>query len=94
MEVVFGNDIIHFTCNFFDLLLGKKIEVPTISGGRISIEIRAHFNLKEYLRISGEGMPRFGSYGRGDLLINFTIKAPKKLSSKAKKILEELEREE
>jgi len=77
----------------FDLLLGKRIEAPTISGGKINIEIPAHFNLKENLRISGEGMPRFGSYGRGDLLVNFTIKAPKKLNPKAKKILEELEEE-
>ena len=79
------------------LLLGKKIEVPTISGGKIAIEIPAHFNLKEHLRVPGEGMPRFGSSshfgGRGDLLVNFIVKAPKKLSGKAKKLLEELEGE-
>lgn len=73
-----------------DLLLGKKAEVPTISGGKMDFEIPAGFNLKEDLRISGEGMPHFGSFGRGDLLVNFTIKAPKKLDSKAKKLLEEL----
>ncbi|OGY99600.1 MAG: molecular chaperone DnaJ [Candidatus Liptonbacteria bacterium RIFCSPLOWO2_01_FULL_52_25] len=78
--------------NIVDLLLGKKIEVPTISGGKINVEIPAHFNLKDNLRIGGEGMPRFGSYGRGDLLVNFIVKAPKKLSGKAKKMLEELER--
>ena len=76
-----------------DLVLGKKIEVPTIAGGKISIEVPTGFNLKENLRIAGEGMPRFGSYGRGDLLVNFIIKAPKKPSAKAKKILEDLERE-
>lgn len=76
-----------------DLLLGKKIEIPTIAGEKIQIEIPAGFNLKELLRIPGEGMPRFGSHGRGDLLVNFTIKAPKKPSAKAKKILEELEGE-
>ncbi|MDP2598561.1 MAG: DnaJ C-terminal domain-containing protein, partial [Candidatus Liptonbacteria bacterium] len=73
-----------------DLLLGKKIEVPTISGGKISVEIPAQFNLKENLRIPNEGMPRFGSHGRGDLLVNFVIKAPKKLNDKARKLLEEL----
>jgi len=74
-----------------DLLLGKKIEVPTISGGKIDFEIPADFNLKEDLRINSEGMPHFGSFGRGDLLVNFTIKAPKKLGVKGKKLLEELE---
>lgn len=81
-----------------DLLLGKKIEVPTISGGKIAVEIPAHFNLKENLRIPSEGMPRFGASfpfgGRGDLLVDFIIKAPKKLSAKAKKLLEDLEKED
>lgn len=81
-----------------DLLLGKKIDVPTISGGKISVEIPANFNLKENLRIPGEGMPHFGASpsfgspfgGRGDLFVNFIVKAPKKLGAKAKKLLEEL----
>jgi molecular chaperone DnaJ len=78
-----------------DLLLGKKIEVPTISGEKISIEIPTGFNLKENFRIAGEGMPHFGASfpfkGRGDLYVNFVIKAPKKLEGKAKKTLEEAE---
>ncbi len=76
-----------------DLLLGKKIQIPTISGGAINVEIPAQFNLKENLRVSGEGMPKFGAHGRGNILVNFVVKAPKKLSGKAKKILEELEKE-
>ena len=78
-----------------DLLLGKKIEVPTVAGGKIAVEIPAGFNLKDNLRIPGAGMPRFGQasmFGasRGDLFVNFIVKAPKKLSGKAKKLLEEL----
>ena len=46
-------------------------------------------------------MPRFpstssgqvGSIGRGDLIIEFSVKTPKKLNAKAKKILEDLEKE-
>ena len=80
-----------------DLLLGKKVEVPTVSGGKIFVEIPAHFNLKDNLRIAGEGMPQFGASshfaGRGDLFVNFIVKAPKKPSAKAKKLLEDLENE-
>ena len=86
--------VINHELKIVDLLLGKKIEVPTISGGKVSVEIPANFNLKDHLRIPEEGMPRFGAYGRGDLLVNFMIKAPKKPSAKARKLLEELEREE
>ena len=95
-----GSDLfIKKDLNVFDLLLGRKLEIPTISGGKINIEIPAHFNLKENLRIPGEGMPRFGTstvlgVNRGDLLVNFIVKAPKKLSAKARKVLEELEGEE
>ncbi len=74
--------------NILTVLAGKKIEVPTLSGGKVNIGIPAGFNLKEPLRISGEGMPRFGSHGRGDLYVEFDIKMPE-ASSKLKKALEE-----
>jgi len=90
-----GRDlIVAHELKVLDLLLGKKIEVPTVSGGKIAVEIPAHFNLKDNLRIAGEGMPQFGAYGRGDLLVNFIVKAPKKPGAKAKKLLEELEKED
>lgn len=79
--------------NIVDALLGKELEIPGISGGAIRVEIPAGFNLKEDLRIRGEGMPKLGTRNRGDLLIIFDIKTPKKLSVKAKKLLEELGRE-
>lgn len=89
-----GDDLlIKKEANIIDLLLEKKIEIPTISGNRLKTEIPAGFDLKNNLKISGEGMPRFGSYGRGDLIVELTIKTPKKLSAKAKKILEDLEKE-
>jgi molecular chaperone DnaJ len=88
-----GDDlVIRKELNVTDLLLGEKIEVPTISGGKLKVEIPSHFNLKENLRVRGEGMPRLGSFGRGDLLVDFTIRAPKKLKEKdaeeLRKILE------
>jgi molecular chaperone DnaJ len=89
-----GDDlIIKKEVNLIDLLLNKKIEIPTISGNKLKIEIPADFDLKNNLRIPGEGMPHFGSLGRGDLIVELNIKTPKKLSAKARKILEDLERE-
>ncbi len=76
-----------------DLLLGKKIEIPTISGGKLHIEIPSDFDLKNPLRVHGEGMPKFSGFGRGDLIVELKIKTPKKLSEKAKKILEDLNKE-
>jgi molecular chaperone DnaJ len=83
--------VVAYELNLIDLLLGKKIEVSSISGGKVSAEIPAGFNLKDLLRIPREGMPRFGSSARGDLLVSFIIKAPKQPGSRAKKLLEDLE---
>ncbi|MBI5221119.1 MAG: J domain-containing protein [Candidatus Liptonbacteria bacterium] len=82
----------------YDLLLGRKIDLPTVEGRTIQVELPTHFNLKEYLRVPGEGMPRFGgstrlATGRGDLLVDLTLKTPKKLGAKEKAILERLEKE-
>jgi molecular chaperone DnaJ len=90
-----GNDlIVTQELKLIDVLMAKAIEVPIIAGGKTVVEIPAGFNLKEYLRISGQGMPHIGSSSRGDLLVNFAIKSPKKPSSKAKELLEKLENEQ
>lgn len=76
-----------------DLLLERKIEIPTISGNRLNLEIPADWDLGQPLRLSGEGMPHFGQSGRGNLIVKLKIKTPKKLTAKAKKNLEDLEGE-
>ncbi len=90
-----GNDlIVRHELNVLDLLLGKSIVVPTIEGKKISVEIPVGFNLKGSLRIPREGMPHFGATramfaaNRGDLLVDFVMKAPKP-NGKLKKMLEE-----
>jgi molecular chaperone DnaJ len=90
-----GSDlIVTQNLKLVDLLLGKAVALPVISGGTITVEIPAGFNLKENLRISGQGMPHIGSRSHGDLLVNFVIKAPKKPGSREKELLEKLEKEQ
>jgi len=80
--------------HFTDALLGRKIKVKDINGEKFEVSIPQDFDVKEKLRILGRGMPVFGSAStRGDLYISFTLKTPKKISAKAKKLLEELEKE-
>jgi molecular chaperone DnaJ len=97
-----GNDLhIKKEIALTDLLLNKKIEIPVISGGKINIEIPDGFYIQEKLAIPNEGMPKIDSstgslragHGRGNLFVEFKTKTNKKLNSKAKKLLEELEKE-
>ncbi|MDO8466639.1 MAG: DnaJ C-terminal domain-containing protein [bacterium] len=76
-----------------NVLLGEKIEIFTIGGNKLHVEIPAGISLKDKMRIPGEGMNRFGGRGRGDLYVEWDIKTPKKVSSKVKKLLEELKDE-
>jgi len=75
----------------FDLLLDRPIEVLTISGKIVEVRLPSHFNLKEDFKVNGEGMPKLGSFGKGDLLVNFVLRLPKKLSAKERTIIENLE---
>jgi molecular chaperone DnaJ len=74
-------------------LLGKEIEVPTLSKGKIEVKLPVGVEHNQILKVRGKGLPRFTGIGKGDLLLRIKIKFPKKISSKAKKMIEELEEE-
>ena len=76
-----------------EALLGKKIRIKDLSGGFLDIELPPGFNFKEKLRNHGKGMPHLHGAGRGNLYLEFDLKLPQKLSEKAKKIIEELDKE-
>ncbi len=89
-----GDDLyIKKEANLLDVLLEKEIEIPNIEGGKMRAKIPSGWDLKENLKISGEGMPRLGTRHRGDFYIVLSVKTPKKLSAKAKKLLEDLDKE-
>jgi len=93
------NLIIKKKIGLVDLLLSlggadnKKIEIQTLSGEKIKVEIPAGFDVRQPIRIAGKGMPHFNGFGKGDLFIVFEIITPKKISAKAAKILEDLKKE-
>lgn len=69
----------------------KKLEISTISGKKADIKFSEDFILSKPIMLKGEGMPLFNSFGRGDLFVELKIKKPKKMNSKIKKLLEELD---
>ncbi len=89
-----GHDLIaKVSVNIVDILLAKPVSITTISDKKIEIIIPEDFNLKNKFKISGEGMPRLGSFGKGDLYIDLEVKTPKRFNSTAQKLLEQLRKE-
>jgi len=74
-----------------DALLGIKQNIVTLEGN-ITLTIPPGSTLGEVLRVKGKGIP-LGNNKRGDLLVHLNIELPKKLSKKAKTLVEELKKE-
>lgn len=73
------------------MLLGGKEILETLEG-KIEVRIPELSKAGDFLRIRGKGVPKLRG-GRGDLLIRIFPRLPKKLSSRARDLLSELEKE-
>ena len=73
-----------------DALLGATYTVTTLDVN-VDVKIPAGISHGELLRIKGKGVPQ--ESGRGDFMVKVSIETPKKLSRKAKKLVEELREE-
>ncbi len=69
--------------------LGTKLEVKLIDG-KGDLKIPGGTQSGKVFKIRGKGMPQLHGHGRGDHLVEVTVKIPKKLSGKEKKLYKEL----
>jgi molecular chaperone DnaJ len=74
-----------------EALLGIEKTISTFDGN-IKLKIPAGVSIGEIMRIKGKGVS-FSGGERGDLLVHLNIKLPTKISSKVRKIVEELREE-
>lgn len=75
---------------FVQAALGAEIQVPTLDG-KVSLKIPAGTQSQQTLRLKGKGMPRLGSYGRGDQLVQVVVEIPTRLSQEQKDILKKFQ---
>ena len=71
-------------------ILGTSISVPTIAYKKLSVKIPPGTKHKTMMRLSGHGLPYMKGKGKGDLYVIIKVNIPKKLSTKQKKLIEEL----
>ncbi len=80
--------------NLAQAVLGGSNEVRTLDGKTIKIKIQSGTSEGSMLRVKGEGMPILNSGGRrGDLMLRVKLDIPSRLTSKQKKLFEELSSE-
>ncbi|MDP1689463.1 MAG: DnaJ C-terminal domain-containing protein [bacterium] len=84
-----GNLVLTQALDLTEALLKDEVIVTGIDHKKISVKIPPGFDFNEKVIISSEGMPRFNARGRGDLVVIFHVKKPKKISDKVKSALEE-----
>jgi curved DNA-binding protein len=73
-----------------EAILGTSISVPTIAYKKLSVKIPPGTKHKTMMRLSGHGLPYMKGKGKGDLYVLVRVNMPKKLTTKQKKLIEEL----
>ena len=89
-----SNLLVDLNVKLTDAIMGAKYNLETLNGNRIELKIPAGTQTGDILRIRDRGVPKGGDKNRrGDLLVKIKVEIPKKLSRKAKKMIEELKQE-
>jgi molecular chaperone DnaJ len=78
---------------FTEAVLGTEIEVTLPDDTKLSVEIPAGTQPNAVVTERGHGMPRIDRKGRGDLHVVVGVTVPKRLSKRAKQLIEELDEE-
>lgn len=86
-----SNLVMNLPVKLTDALLGTTVPVDTLDDKHIEVKIPPMRRPEEHLRVAGKGVPSGGS--RGDLIIRLEVALPQKLSSKAKRSVEDLQAE-
>ena len=71
--------------------LGLTVNIENLSGKTVPVEIPAGSQNGDFIRVRGEGIPRYKSENvKGDLYIKLQVQTPKRLNSKAKELMKSL----
>ena len=82
-----NNLIYNLSISVPDAVLGTTAEIPTIEG-KVKVKIDPGTQPGKVLRLKGKGLPTYGSYGRGDLMVLVNVWIPKKLTKDEQKAFE------
>lgn len=85
-----GNDVIYdLSVSYPDLVMGTKIDVPTLDGA-VKLTIPPATQPDTMLRIAGHGIGHLRGSGKGDQLVRVNVYVPRDLSNHDKDLLKDL----
>src|SRR5919109_2692384 len=87
-----GHLLYNLDLQYTDLALRTELRIPTLDGNE-KVKIPAGTQPNTILRIKGKGLPRYGSYSRGDQMVRVNVKVPTTLSEAQKSLLKELDKQ-
>ncbi len=88
-----GQDVVvEKEISFMLAAMGGSIKVPTINGD-VELKVQPGTQPETVIRLKERGIPSPRGGHRGDEYVKFKVKVPTKLSGKAKKLMEELQKE-
>jgi DnaJ-class molecular chaperone len=76
----------------WDAVLGADVEVLTLNGQHGTFRIPPETQNGKTFRLGGQGMPRIGGGGRGDLYVRVKAMLPERLTDAERRLFEELRR--
>jgi molecular chaperone DnaJ len=87
-----GHVLYNLNLDYPSLVLGTEIKIPTLHGYE-KLKISAGTQTNTILKIKGKGLPRYGTYGKGDQLVRIQVKIPNNITEKQRLLLKELNKE-
>jgi molecular chaperone DnaJ len=78
------------TVSFHSACFGTTTTVTKIGGGDIEVKVPAGMQPGDTVRLQGQGLPRLGGRGNGDIIVHLTVNVPKRMDAAQKKAIEAL----
>ncbi len=76
--------------SFSQAALGARVEIPTLDGENARLDIPEGSQSGATLSVRGQGVPRLGGRGRGDLVVRVRVHVPTRLSPEQRALIKKL----
>ncbi|MDP3981940.1 MAG: molecular chaperone DnaJ [bacterium] len=89
-----GDDLhVEVAVSLSQTTLGEEVEIPTLEGPSVLLNIPAGTPSGKVFRVSGKGIPHYTGMGRGSLFVTTRIAVPQKLTKRQKDLIQKLREE-